>query len=118
MLDEPMKKKRILNKKGFTLIETIVAFVIIAIILVVALVGFNTIAGTSNRAQTWNSADEALENFIASKDINPENIVTNLPVTLKVPSVKGGKVEIEGSVITYTDKASGKTMTVFVLGKH
>ena len=102
--------KRI-DKTGFTLIETIVAFAIIAIILVVALVGFNTIANISNRAQAWNEADQEIEDLIATGTGYAEY----KDVTLGLPVTDSGDnpvlITIEGRLLTY-DKG-GKMLTVF-----
>jgi len=99
-----------MNKTGFTLIETIVAFAIIAIILVVAIVGFNTIASVNNRAQAWNQADQELELLIASGDYT-EARETTLIVTLSDGTGTPVTSEITGEIRTY--KFNGKTLEVF-----
>jgi len=101
-------KARRKNRTGFTLIETIVAFAIIAIILVVALVGFNTIANTSNRAQAWNKADETLENMIAAA---VPGTFTAVPYTLVVYENGTVVAEIDGELRTF--EYEGRTMEVF-----
>jgi len=107
-----MKKKVSHNNKGFTLIETIVAFAIIAIILVVALIGFNTIANVNNRAQAWNKADESLENMIAAGT----EYTSSLPATLKVTVTNPGtgqqfSTQIDSAIKVFTYE--GKTLEVF-----
>lgn len=107
-------------KKGFTLIETIVAFAIIAIILVVALVGFNTIARTDNRAQAWNVSDEALENIIATGSIldsaaDSERFQSESDTFTITFELGGDGFEISGVIRTYTDTELGKSMSVFAL---
>jgi len=96
------------NKKGFTLIETIVAFAIIAVILVVALVGFNTIANTSNRAQAWNQADQTLENMIAKAE---PGTFTAEPKTLVVYQNGAPVATIKGELRTF--EYEGRKMEVF-----
>ena len=106
-----------MNKSGFTLIETIVAFAIIAVILVVALVGFNTIANVNNRAQAWNQADEQLESMIASGKIDPaEKREATLMVTYTIKNPDGstsiGEAEIKGEIHTFV--YNGKSLEVFI----
>jgi len=102
------------KKYGFTLIETIVAFAIIAIILVVALIGFNTIANVDNKAQGWNAADQTIETLIAAG--GPGNDQTNHPDLngVKLTITPGGEsfsVSINGDIRTFV--SGGKTITVF-----
>jgi len=113
-----MNKKMILKRRSaFTLIETIVAFAIIGVILVVALAGFNTIASVGNRAQEWNLADQSLEDLIAS-GAEGENRDGTVSIVLR-PGDPGADppvlpIVINGVLRTYTDPASGKTITIFV----
>jgi len=108
-------KKNSRGKTGFTLIETIVAFAIIAIILVVAVIGFNTIASVSNKAQAWNQADEALENLIAEG--GEEGVdYTAEPKTLSVTfydNIQGKYIteNIKGEIRTY--QYNDKTLQIF-----
>ena len=110
-------KKQIKNKKGFTLIETIVAFAILAIILVVALVGFNTIANVDIRAQEWNAADETIENHIAMQ-VGEQTALANEDAPFTITVNKGEQVfSIDGYIRTYIDNNTGKTMSAFISKK-
>jgi len=112
-----MKNKSI---SGFTLIETLVAFAIIAIILVVALVGFNTIANVGNRAQAWNAADQEMEKLIASgtgyetsENMTLEFTVTGADGQPAVDPATGAPIVIKigGKILTYNN--DGKRLSVF-----
>jgi prepilin-type N-terminal cleavage/methylation domain-containing protein len=108
-------------KSGMTLIETIVAFSIIAIIIVVALTGFNTIAKVNDKAQETNKADEEMETLIASGAgfSNSEN--NTLSFTILDPEngealmdPEDGlpiQIVIPGKILTY--ERNGKTLSVF-----
>jgi len=96
--------------KGFTLIETIVAFAIIAIILVVALIGFNTISRVDLSAQGWNASDQAIENLISLGGSGNDPANPDKQVVLTI--VTGGETfKITGDIRTYVD--GGKSITVF-----
>jgi len=99
------------TRAGFSLIETIVAFAIIAIIMVVALVGFNTIARLGNNAQEWNMADQTVEDMIATNVGGVPSDPLNITLT---PGYGESNIEINGVLKTFTDPASGKEITVFV----
>jgi len=111
-----MKKKSMKNRYGlgFTLIETIVAFAIIAIILVVALIGFNVIANVDNRAQGWNASDQTIETLIAEggqgndQDNHPDLVGVKLTIT---PDGESLSFSINGDIRTFV--SDGKTITVF-----
>jgi len=111
-MNDMIKRAILYNKKGFSLIETIVAFAIIAIILVVALIGFNTISRVSNTAMDWNKADQTVETLIAN---NVDGVDSDEPVNITlVPGDGEADVEIKGVLRTFTDPDSGKTITIFV----
>jgi len=102
------------SKTGFTLIETITAFAIISIILVVALIGFNTIASVDIRAQEWNAADETIENFIAMQ-VGGQATLTNDDAPFSITVNKGEQVFIiDGFVRTYIDNNTGRSISVFL----
>ena len=84
------------------------AFAIIAIILVVALVGFNTIANVGNRAQAWNQADQTLENMIAKAE---PGTYTSEPKTLVVYNNGEAVATIKGELRTF--EYEGRIMEVF-----
>ena len=98
------------NKRGFTLVETIVAFAIIAIIIVVALMSFNTIARINAKAQDMNIADEEMESKIALGDFEESKDVV-LNVTVDPESLAPVKIEIPGKIQTY--EHNGKYLEVF-----
>jgi len=102
--------KRI-NRTGFTLIETIVAFAIIAIILVVALAGFNTISSIGNKAQAWNEADQEIETLIATGTGYTTSKDAALEFTITDSSNNPLVIKIEGKILTF-DKG-GKQLNVF-----
>ena len=99
------------TRAGFSLVETIVALAIIAIIMVVALVGFNTIARLGNSAQEWNQADQTVEDMIATNTGYVNSDPLNITLT---PGGDEASVVIKGVLRTFTDPASGKEITVFV----
>ena len=102
------------KKTGFTLIETIVAFAIIAVILVVALVGFNTISNINNRAQSWNAADEDIEALIAGgKDKAVSFSEESLKFSIENPRGTDAPfdIEIKGYLLTFNK--DGKTIEIF-----
>jgi len=105
-------KMKINSRKGFTLIETIVAFAIISIILVAALIGFNTISNVSNRAQDWNASDQTVESLIAAggqgNDQTNHPDIKNVGLTI---SAGGADFTVSGSIRTYVN--DGKTISVF-----
>jgi len=107
-------KKQIKNKKGFTLIETIAAFAIISIILIVALVGFNTIANVDIKAQEWNAADETIGNLIAMQAGEQTALANDdAPYTITV-NMGEQAFSIDGYIRTYIDNNTGKTMSAFI----
>ena len=92
--------KKIRSKSGMTLIETIVAFAIISVIIVVAVMSINTIAGVNVKAQDLNVADQELEKMIAEwRDwtIEPGNKDVTIEVT-----IDGQKVKVLGDIYTFT----------------
>jgi len=112
-----LKRKSI---SGFTLIETIVAFAIIAIILVVALAGFNTIANVGSKAQAWNVADQEMEVLIASgtgyeasENMTLEFTITGADGLPAIDPATGNPlvIKIEGKILTYDN--DGKRLSVF-----
>ena len=119
----PIKRRK---KAGFTLIETIVAFAIIAIILVVAVIGFNTIASVSNRAQAWNEADESMEyaianeNFETAKDIEIKIIIVDQTEGNEGNPILDPKenkpFQFAGNVQTYINESNGSTLDILQLG--
>ena len=105
---------------GMTLIETIVAFAIIAIIVVVAVMGINAIAGVNYKAQEANKADERMEADIAMaenySDEEPLGFVFNLKgpdgdIALEPDTGNPLEIEIPGRILTY--EWDGKTLEVF-----
>ena len=99
------------SKAGFTLIETIVAFAIIAIILVVALVGFSTIANVDIKTQQWNEADEGLEDIIAQGAGFKSVQNFDLKITVVPGEAAPVSIVIPGEIQTFEE--NGKTMNVF-----
>ena len=99
------------SKAGFTLIETIVAFAIIAIILVVALVGFNTIANVDIKSQQWNEADEGLQGIIAQG--TGFKSAQNFDLMLTITSEETAHVYIVIPGVIQTFEENGKTMNIF-----
>ena len=99
------------GKTGFTLIETVVAFAIIAIIVVVAMMGFNTIAGVDKMAKDTARADESLELMIAAgtgytTNPPPEEVVLLVTVEgIEEP------VRIPGRILAYEE--DGRILEVF-----
>ena len=108
-----MRKRRpaAWSKAGFTLIETIVAFAIIAIILVVALVGFNTIANVDIKSQQWHEADEGLQGIIAQGA--GFKSAQNYDLKLTVASAEAAPVSIviPGEIQTFEE--NGKIINIF-----
>ena len=112
-----MNKKR---NAGMTLIETIVAFAIISIIIVVAMLSINTITSINVKAQNMNVADQEMEYMIAS-DAEPADkndtqltflVSDNNGNPLKIPDTdKQITVVIPGSILTY--EVNGKALDVF-----
>ena len=111
--DRMAKQVKNKNRAGFSLIETIVAFAIIAIILVVALAGFNTIARVGNSAQEWNMADQTVEDMIANDRDGVETATLDITLT-PTGSDSSAPVVIPGVLRTFTDLVSGRTITIFV----
>jgi len=120
-----VKKQRV--KTGFTLIETIVAFAIIAIILVVAVIGFNTIASVSNRAQAWNEADESMEYAIANENFETaEDVLLKLTIIDQTEGNVGNLIgdkndynnpfSFTGNVQTYINESNGSTLDILQFG--
>jgi len=64
------------QRDGMSLVESIVAFAIIAIAAVTLVVGFTTISSTMMRGSQLDAADEALEEFIAKGEENPATLKT------------------------------------------
>jgi len=104
-------KKIIINKKGMTLIETIVAFAIIAVIVVVALQGFNVIGGVNVKSQQLNKADESLELSISSNDYVEED-----PEAL-ILDIGGDKISVDGRILTFTEDATDRSVRIFRYGE-
>ena len=100
-----------MNKKGMTLIETIVAFAIISVIIVVALMSINTITSVNVKAQDMNMADEALEDMIAAGTGGTDS--DKVTVTIGDPSNPATTFSFQGVFRTY--ETNGRSMTVFVL---
>jgi len=95
-----------------TLIETIVAFAIIAVIIVAAVMGVNTIAKVNIKSQEMNTADESMEALIAGGT----GFASSDPATLSLTAVSGSDsftFEIPGKILTYEYAGNGKTLQVF-----
>ena len=105
-----MKMKKNL-KKGMTLIETIVAFAIIAVIVVVALQGFNVIGGVNVKSQQLNKADESLELSISANDFVDEN-----PEVL-ILEVDGEEISVDGRILTFVEDATDRSVRIFRYGE-
>jgi prepilin-type N-terminal cleavage/methylation domain-containing protein len=103
------------KNSGMTLIETIVAFAIIAVILVVAMMSINTIAGVNVKAQDMNTADEAMEERIASGTGYDDVTDKNLSFTITDQHGESIEITIPGRVLTY--EHNGKMLQVFQLKK-
>ena len=102
------------KKAGMTLIETIVAFAIIAIITVVAVTGFNTIANVGGKAQDMNAADQNMEALIAGGAAGASS-AENITLVISAGSGAGSvQVEIPGKVLTYENAKNGRTLEVFI----
>ena len=106
-----------------TLIETIVAMAIISVIIVIATMSINTIAGVNVRAQNMNVADEALEAMIAEG--NYTGPALDVTMTLKVfdPATGGPardegnnviQFEIDGQIQTFVEGNTGRQLELFV----
>ena len=97
-----------------TLIETIVAFAIIAVILVVAMMSINTITNVNVKAQNMNTADEAMETMIASG--TGYTTQEDKDLVFSIEDVTDGtsiEITIPGRVLTFED--NGKRLQVFQL---
>ena len=97
-----------------TLVETTVAFAIISVILVVAVMGVNTIAGVNARSQGANMAYENIE-YLISQNTGGEDSES---VALTISNGEEDFV-IEGVFRTFTVEGDGtgsRSITVFVSG--
>ena len=103
-----MKKGR-KTKAGMTLIETIVAFAIISIIIVVAVMGVNTIAGVSSKAQKTNISNENIELLIAQNASGEDSENVNFSFATDEETFV-----IKGNFRTYTDELDGKPIIIFI----
>ena len=101
-------------KKGFTLIESLVAFSIIAAILTATLSGFNTLASLNSKTYALNQTDEKLEALIATNETSSEAIqsTSSATITLGKTADGSGQIDIPGKIHVY--KVNGKTLSVFV----
>lgn len=100
------------RKKGFTLIESLVAFAIIAVILVAALSGFNALASLNIKAQRMNLADESLEAFIASRAPGNDPDHPDKKAAISFGAGDDESIRITGNVRVYF--SNGRTLAVFV----
>ena len=98
-----------------TLIETIVAFAIISVIIVVAMLSINTIANVNVKAQDINTADEALEEKIALGTGFDIESVENL--TLSITDSNGApiNVTVEGRILKYDQ--NDRLLRIFQLNR-
>ena len=101
------------KKAGMTLIETIVAFAIIAIITVVAVMGFNTIASVGSKAWDMNAADQHMEALIAG-GASGASSAENITLVISAGAEEGPvQIEIPGKILTYENNKNGRTLEVF-----
>lgn len=99
------------GKNGMTLVETIVAFAIIGIILVVAIMGFNTMASVSTRAQDINKANQDIETLIVQGEVYDSDEATLRISAIDPVSGETIALEIPGTIQTY--EQDGGRLRVF-----
>ena len=92
-----------------TLIETIVAFAIISIVVAVATMGVNTMAGLSARTRNSNTANENIEILISQNSVGKDS------ENLRFSFTAGGETyEIEGNFRSFSDELTNEPITVFL----
>ena len=96
-------------KAGMTLIETIVAFAIISIVIVVAVMGVNTMARVTDMAQTTNISNENIEILISQNAPGVDSEPVKFTFT-----ADGETFVIEGVFRTFTDELDGNPIILFV----
>jgi prepilin-type N-terminal cleavage/methylation domain-containing protein len=100
------------KREGMTLIEVMVAFVLIAIVALIAVVGFNAMASVTRKGDDIREKDKGLENAVA---VDEPDTYTTAPGVGKLKFDLDGTedtVEINGEVRIY--EQDGETFRVFV----
>jgi prepilin-type N-terminal cleavage/methylation domain-containing protein len=108
---------KVLNSKGMTLIEVIVASVILAIIAVIVATAFLTMGNVSVKTADTKAADTGLESSIAA-EAEENGYTRSAPVSgaLQIPGSSGSATyNIPFESYTYSSDKTNQSFTVFGL---